>query len=174
MMVPPEERVGRLCQRHLRISRGALFLACVPLICTTAYAQNKGKYGCGEPQPAAMCTPENTCGSASAPCTVNINKSGDSSNVKPGTPNAKNNQFFCIKAGTTVVWRTSNKNTGFVIFFGTDSPFDPDAPITGGGNKQITVKAKTPGCYKYDAGAFFSGAIYGMSGGSKRELVILP
>ena len=41
-------------------------------------------------------------------------------------------------------------------------------------NKQITVKAHTPGCYKYDAGAFFSGAIYGMSGGSKPELVILP
>jgi hypothetical protein len=36
------------------------------------------------------------------------------------------------------------------------------------------VKAEIPGCYKYDAVAFYSGAIYGMSGGSKHELVILP
>jgi plastocyanin len=161
-------------QRHFRIRSGSLFLACIPLICTTALAQKKSKYVCDEPQPAALCTPKNICGSASAPCTADITKSGNSSNVKPGILDAKNNQFFCIKAGTTVVWMTSSKNTGFVIFFGADSPFVPDDPITGGGNKQITVKANTPGCYKYDAGAFYSGAIYGMSGGSKRELVILP
>lgn len=69
---------------------------------------------------------------------------------------------------------TSNKNTGFMVSFGTDSLFTPDDPIMGGGSKQVTVKAKTPGCYKYDAGAFYSGATYGMSGGSKPELVILP
>jgi plastocyanin len=144
------------------------------LLATTAQAQKKSKYVCDEAQPASMCTAANTCGSASAPCTVDITKAGSSSNVKPGVPNAKNNQFFCIKAGTTVVWMTSNKNTGFVVSFGTDSPFDPDDPIIGGANKQITVKASTPGCYKYDAGAFYSGATYGMSGGSKPELVILP
>lgn len=71
-----------------------------------------------------------------------------------------------------MVWKTSNKNTGFLIFFGTDSPLDPDDPIIAGANKQVTVKANSPGCYKYDASAFFSGAIYGMSGSSKR--VILP
>ena len=121
-----------------------------------------------------MCTAANTCGSAAAPCTIDITKAGSSSNVKPGIANAKNNQFFCIKAGTQVVWMTSNKNTGFMISFGTDSPFDPDDPIVGGANKQVTVKASAPGCYKYDAGAFYSGATYGMSGGSKPELVILP
>jgi hypothetical protein len=36
------------------------------------------------------------------------------------------------------------------------------------------MKAQNTGCYKYDAGAFYSGAVYGMSGGSKPELVILP
>ena len=36
-----------------------------------------------------------------------------SANVKPGIPNAKNNQFFCIKTGTTVVWMSSKKNNGF-------------------------------------------------------------
>jgi hypothetical protein len=56
---------------------------------------------------------------------LDITKAGSSSNVIPGIPNAKNNQFFCIKKGTTTVWMTSNKNTGFMVSFGTDSPFDP-------------------------------------------------
>ena len=137
-------------------------------------AQAKSKYACDEPDPASLCTAANTCGSASAPCTIDVTKAGNSSNVRPGIPNARNNQFFCIKKGTTVVWMTSNRNTGFMISFGTDSPFDPDDPIVGGANRQITVKANTSGCYKYDAGAFYPGAIFGMSGGSKPELVILP
>lgn len=155
--------------------RNAVFMAVVCIVMLAVdVAQAKSKYVCDEPDPASMCTAANTCGSASAPCTVDITKAGNSSNVKPGVPNAKNNQLFCIKKGTTVVWMTSNKNTGFMISFGTDSPFDPDDPIAGGANKQVTVKANTPGCYKYDAGAFYSGATYGMSGGSKPELVILP
>ena len=137
-------------------------------------AQAKSKYACDEPDPASLCTAANTCGSASAPCTIDVTKAGNSSNVRPGIPNARNNQFFCIKKGTTVVWMTSNRNTGFMISFGTDSPFDPDDPIIGGANRQITVKANIPGCYKYDAGAFYPGAIFGMCGGSKPELVILP
>jgi len=162
-------------QRHYRITSASIWLAAAVLLASgPAQAQKKSKYVCDEAQPASMCNAANTCGSASAPCTVDITKSGSSSNVKPGIPNAKNNQFFCVKAGTTVVWMTSNKNTGFMVSFGTDSPFDPDDPIIGGANKQITVKASTPGCYKYDAGAFYPGAIYGMSGGSKPELVILP
>jgi hypothetical protein len=152
-----------------------LVLSCVVLLTfTAAQAQKKSKYVCDEPDPAILCTAANTCGSASAPCTVDITRAGSSSNVKPEIPNAKNNQFFCVKAGTTVVWMTSNKNTGFMVSFGTDSPFIPDDPIVGGGSKQVSVKAGTPGCYKYDAGAFYSGATYGMSGGSKPELVIVP
>ena len=153
--------------------RALLAVICMLLLVSTV-AVAKSKYVCDEPSPASLCTAANTCGSASAPCTVDITKAGNSSNVKPGVPNAKNNQFFCIKKGTTVVWMTSNKNTGFMISFGTDSPFDPDDPIIGGANKQITVKAATPGCYKYDAGAFYPGATYGMGGGSKPELVIVP
>ena len=151
-----------------------LLLACIVLLSGTAQAQKKSKYVCDEAQPESMCTAENTCGSASDSCTINITKGGSSSNVKPGIPNAKNNQFFCIKAGTTVVWKSSSKNTGFMVSFGTDSPFEPDSPILGGGSKPVTVTASTPGCYKYDAGAFRSGAVYGMSVGSKPELVILP
>ena len=162
-------------QRQFDIYSGSFLVLCIVFLsCATANAQKKSKYVCDEAQPDSMCTAANTCGSASAPCTIDITKAGSSSNVKPGIPNAKNNQFFCIKAGTQVVWMTSNKNTGFMVSFGTDSPFDPDDPIVGGANKQVTVKASTPGCYKYDAGAFYSGATYGMSGGSKPELVILP
>lgn len=149
-----------------------LVVTCIVMLAIAVQA--KSKYACDEPDPASLCTAANTCGSASAPCTVDITKAGNSSNVKPGVPNAKNNQIFCIKKGTQVVWMTSNRNTGFMVSFGTDSPFDPDDPIIGGGNKQVTVKANTPGCYKYDAGAFYSGATYGMSGGSKPELIIVP
>jgi hypothetical protein len=146
----------------------------VVLNSATAQAQKKSKYVCDEEQPESMCNAANTCGSPSSVCTIDITRGADSANVKPSIPNAKNNQFFCIKAGTTVVWMSSNKNNGFMVSFGTDSPFDPDDPIKGGGKKQVTTKAVTPGCYKYDAGAFRSGTVYGMSGGSKPELVILP
>jgi len=141
---------------------------------TAAQAQKKGKYVCDEAAPASLCTAANTCGSASAPCTVDINRAGHGASVKPGIPGAKNNQFFCVKAGTTVTWMSSSKNIGFMVSFATDSPFSPDDPIMGGGNKPVSVKAATPGCYKYDVGAFVSAAPYGMGGGSKPELVILP
>ena len=150
-------------------------LSCaVVLSCATVQAQKKSKYVCDESQPESMCNADNTCGSPSSPCTIDVTRSARSANVKPGIPNAKDNQFFCIKAGTTVVWKSSNKNNGFMVSFGTDSPFDPDTPIMGGGEKQVTKTASTPGCYKYDAGAFRSGTVHGMSGGIKPELVILP
>lgn len=160
----------RMIQRSLAVlSLLALLSADV-----AAKAQKKSKYICDEPEPASLCNASNTCGSGSSACSIDITKGGNSANVKPGIPNAKNNHFFCVKAGTTVTWMSSNKNTGFTISFGTDSPFDPDDPIIGGGQKPVTVKAQVPGCYKYDAGAFYSGAIYGMASGSKPELVILP
>ena len=146
----------------------------VLLSAATVQSQKKSKYACDEEQPASMCNAANTCGSVSSACTVDVRRSADSANVKPVIPDAKNNHFFCIKAGTTVVWKSSNKNNGFMVSFGTDSPFDPDGPIMGGGKKQVTTKAITPGCYKYDAGAFRSGTVKGMSGGTKPELVILP
>jgi hypothetical protein len=160
--------------RFTSLSAVPVLFCVVLLICAAAQAQKKSKYVCDEADPAGLCNAANTCGSASAPCSIDITKSGSSSNVKPGIAGAKNNQFFCVKAGTTVVWTSSNKNTGFMVSFGTDSPFTPDDPIMGGAKKPVSVKATTPGCYKYDAGAFYPGAIYGMGGGSKPELVILP
>jgi plastocyanin len=151
------------------------FLSCIVLLnCALAQAQKKSKYACDEEQPERMCNAANTCGSASSPCMVDIKRSGDSANARPDIPNAKNNRLFCVQAGTTVVWKSSNKNNGFTVSFGTDSPFDPDKPIMGGGKKQVTTKASNPGCYKYDVGAFRSGTVFGMSGGTRSELVILP
>ena len=155
-------------------SRLVLFSCVVVLCCAPAQAQKMSRYACEESQTSTMCSAANTCGSASSSCTVDVTRSRDSANVKPGIPNAKNNQLFCVKAGTTVVWTSSNKNNGFMVSFGTDSPFDPDDTIRGGGEKRVTTKASIPGCYKYDVGAFRSGTVYGMSGGSKPELVILP
>jgi len=165
----------RKYQRQCSIWSSFLLLSCIILLsCSTAQAQKKGKYACDESQPESMCNAANTCGSASAKCTIDIRRGSTSANVKPGIPNAKDNQLFCIKAGTTVLWKSSNKNNGFMVSFGTDSPFEPDGPIMGGGKKPLTTKAVTPGCYKYDAGAFRSGTVKGMSGGSSPELVILP
>jgi plastocyanin len=162
-------------RQQVNIWSTLLLLSCILLLnCATAQAQKKSKYACNEPQPESLCHAANTCGSASSQCTIDIRRGSYSANVKPAIPNADNNQLFCIKAGTTVVWMSSNKNNGFMVSFGSDSPFDPDGPIMGGGKKQVTTKAVTPGCYKYDAGAFRSGTVKGMSSGSKPELVILP
>jgi plastocyanin len=152
----------------------ALLVICVVLSCSNAQAQKKNKYACSESEPESMCTAANICGSTSSACKVDIRRGADSANVKPGIPDAKNNQLFCVKAGTTVVWMSSNKHNGFMVWFGSDSPFEPDGPIMGGGEKEVSTKAVTPGCYRYDAGAFRSGTVKGMSGGSAPELVILP
>jgi len=138
-------------------------------------AQKKSKYACNEPKPEDLCNAQNTCGSPSTPCEVDIRKQGGGAWIKPSVPDPKANQFFCLKAGTPVKWMSDRRNTGFTVSFGADSPFTPDNPIMGGSERPITVKAQTPGCYKYDVGASVSGAIYGMSGStSKPELVILP
>ncbi|HWZ52873.1 MAG TPA: hypothetical protein VNW54_15555 [Granulicella sp.] len=162
-------------QQQLDTWSALLLLFCIVLLSfAPAQAQHKSRYICDEERPESLCNAVNTCGSVSSPCTIDITRSGSSADVKPVIPNAKNNQFFCIKAGTTVVWTSSNKNNGFMVSFGTASPFDPDDPIIGGGKKQVRTKASTPGCYKYDVGAFRSGTVYGMSGGGRPELVILP
>jgi len=138
-------------------------------------AQAKKMPACDEQKPETLCNAQNTCGSASTACKVDVRKQGAGAYVKPGVPDAKGNQFFCVKSGTDVTWMSSRKNTGFTVDFGDDSPFTPNSPILGGSEKPVTVKASAPGCYKFDASASVSGAIYGMSGNTKQpEMVILP
>ena len=162
-------------QQQADIWNKSLLLSCILLVnCSTAEAQRKRNTHVMRCSPKALAT-RRTPAVRPRRNARSISREGSySANVTPGIPKAKSNQLFCIKAGTTVVWMSSNKNNGFMVSFGSDSPFDPDGPIMGGGKKQVTTKASTPGCYKYDAGAFRSGTVYGMSSGSKQELVILP
>ena len=130
---------------------------------------------CSASNPASICAAEKTCGSSSAPCSINIRRSGGSyATATPSIPDAKSNKVFCIKVGTTVTFRSSSKNTGFVIDFGTTNPFDHKGAIIGGSDRPITVTAKHPGCYTYSVGACTPGTVYGMCGNTDTQLVISP
>ena len=158
-------------QRTLVVS--LLFSLSMLVLGSVAAAQSKGKYVCDEPNPQSLCTADNTC-PASGPCTVDIKKTGMSgATATPGFPKAKGNSLFCLKPGTTVIWQSTSKNTGFVIDFGPSSPFDPSDAIIGGANKPVSVVAKRPGCFKYSAGACVSGATYGMCGSGTAEAIVM-
>jgi plastocyanin len=130
---------------------------------------------CSSSNPASICAEPSTCGSASSPCTIDIRRSGSKyATAKPSIPDAKANKAFCIKVGTTVTFSTSSKNTGFVIDFGKDNPFDHEGSIIGGADRPITVTAKHPGCYNYSVGACTSGTVSGMCGNATTQLIISP
>lgn len=132
------------------------------------------KHVCSEPNPAAMCTANNTCGSDSAPCVMDVKRSGGSSaSTMPNIPRAKGNALVCVRTGTTVEWHSSSKDTGFILDFGASSPFGPPGTIIGGSDRTISVAAKRPGCFKYSAGACTSGSIYGMCGSAESEIVVI-
>ncbi len=92
---------------------------------------------------------------------------------RPDIADAKGNSTFCVKAGTTIVWESTQKNTGFVVDFGTSSPFGSDDAIIGGAKRSVSVTAMKPGCYKYSVGACISGEIQGMCGSESAEAIIL-
>ena len=138
-----------------------------------AQAQNKkAKYACSESDPAALCNGGNTCGSTSSSCSVDVKRTTDAASATPSIPGAKGNSTFCVKVGTTVVWKSETKHQGFIVDMGPNTPFDVD-DIIGGSDRSVTVVAKKPGCYKYSAGACISGAIYGMCGNSTAELIVV-
>ncbi len=131
------------------------------------------KYVCSEQNPGSMCNASTTCGSSSNPCVVNVKRNNTSASATPNIPDAKGNAAFCVKVGTTVTWQSGSKNTGFVLDFGPNSPFEvPDGTIIGGSDRPISVVAKKAGCYKYSVGACIAGTIYGMCGSSNAELVV--
>lgn len=153
--------------------RSTLVALPLVLLASLAPAQKASKYACSEPNPAQLCNASNTCGSASTPCEVDVKRTANGASSTPGIPGAKSNSLFCVKVGTTVTWKSTSKNIGFVVDPGTTSPFEPGGAIIGGADKPTSVVAKTPGCYKYDAGACASGAIYGMCKDTTAELVIV-
>ncbi len=142
------------------------------LSCAMALAQND-KYACTEPNPQSLCNAGNTCGSSSSPCTVDVKRDNYGASATPGITGAKGNSTFCVKTGTTIVWDSTQKNTGFVIDFGSSSPFGSDDAIMGGAKHPISVTAGKAGCYKYSAGACVSGEIQGMCGSGAAEVIIV-
>ena len=128
---------------------------------------------CSASDTSSICSEANSCGSASSPCTIDIRRSGSTyATAKPSIPDAKGNKAFCIKVGTAVTFSSSSKNTGFVIDFGKDNPFDHEGSIIGGADRPITVTAKHPGCYTYSVGACTPGTVYGMCGNADTQLII--
>jgi plastocyanin len=128
---------------------------------------------CSASNPVSICAAANTCGSASSPCSIDIKRSGGTyATATPSIPDAKSNKAFCIKVGTTVTFMSSSKNTGFVIDFGSNDPFDHEGAIIGGADRPITVTAKHPGCYTYSVGACIAGTVYGMCGNSDTQLIV--
>jgi hypothetical protein len=147
----------------------------LPIVLFSVYATAQAnKYACTEANPATLCTAANTCGTASGTCSVDVKRTANAASSTPNIPNAKSGALFCVKAGAKVQWKSSGKDIGFVVDIGPVSPFVPAGAIMGGTDRPITVVAKTPGCYKYSAGACMSGAIYGMCGETNAELVVIP
>jgi plastocyanin len=143
------------------------------LLANCATAQKANKYACSEANPAQLCNASNTCGSGSTSCEVDVKRTANGASSIPSIPNAKSNILFCVTAGTTVTWKSTSKNIGFVVDVGTTSPFEPSGAIIGGADRPVSVVAKTAGCYKYSAGACMSGAIYGMCKETSAEFVVI-
>ena len=159
-------------QRSIAIWSSLLFVPFVPLATyMVGKEKDSNKYLCSESNPQGMCNSSTTCGSASAPCTVDIKRTANAASVTPSIPGAKDNAPFCVKVGTKVTFKSESKNVGFVLDFGTSSPFG-QGTIIGGSDRQVSVVANKPGCFKFSAGACVSGAIYGMCGETSTEIIV--
>ena len=155
-------------------SRFTSLIMLLLLLAGFATAQSlSSKYACSEPDPEQLCNTANTCGSPSFACTVDVKRTSDGASTTASIPHAKSNAAFCVKVGTTVTWKTTSKDIGFLIDFGPDSPFEPSGVITGGSDRFVSVVATRPGCYKYSAGACRSGEIYGMCGSRNAEIITI-
>lgn len=159
----------------MKIQRWSFLLILSLIVACLAAGEDKKKDDtkgdvCMQANPVSMCTAANTCGSA---CTINVKRTSYSSSATPNVPGAKGSGFICVKAGTTVTWQSTAKNTGFLIDFGQSSPFDPPGTITGGTQKSVPVVAKTPGCYKYHFTASNSSATYGMGKAAQSNFIVL-
>lgn len=145
----------------------------VALVAATAVpAQKKNSYACVAPSSPSYCTAAFMCGSASQPCTVDVKRTNYGASATPGYPGSKGNATFCVKVGTTVVWKSDTKHQGFIVDMGPSTPFNVD-DIIGGSDKSVTVTAQKPGCYRYSVGACISGEIYGMCGNNSAQIIVV-
>ncbi len=108
-----------------------------------------------------------------AACSVDVKRTAAAASATPSIPGAKGNALFCVKVGTTVTWKSTEKDNGFVVDVGTSSPFDPPGAIIGGSDRSVSVVAKRTGCFKYSAGACRSGAIYGMCDTANAKFIVI-
>lgn len=159
-------------QNSLAMWRLLILLPVLLLLSNSGAAQSGKKYSCEEAQPEKMCTASNTCGSGSASCTVDVKRTANAAAAEPDIPDAKQKALFCVKTGTTVMFHSTSKNTGFIVDFGPSSPFDPAGTVIGGSDREVSVVAKRPGCFKYSTGACVSGSVSGMCGNVDQELVV--
>jgi hypothetical protein len=173
--------MGRWATLERRIERwimkvyGCFAIACAALLLTAqSQSQSKAsKYACSEPHPAQLCTAANTCGSGSTACSVDVKRTADGASSTPAIPDAKGNALFCVKVGTKVTWKSTEKDNGFVVDVGPSSPFDPPGAIIGGSDRVVSVVAKRTGCFNYSAGACRSGATYGMCDTANAKLIVI-
>jgi plastocyanin len=164
-----------MTNRCFGINRTSLLLTIVALSSYAgAQAKSSNQFACKEANPALLCVQATTCGSGGTPCSVDVKRTANAASATPSILNAKSNALFCVKVGTTVQWKSTSKNVGFVVDFGSATPFDPSGAIIGGSDRTVSVVAKTPGCVRYSAGACISGAIYGMCGQTNAEVVVIP
>jgi plastocyanin len=158
--------------------RSTVFLASLPIlfVLLTSYLDGKDKKKPKNDICAAgnnICSDSNTCGSATSACEIDIKRSGsDSASATPNFTGARSNVPFCVKTGTTITFKSTSKDTGFVVDFENSSPFDSDGTIVGGDDRPRSVQAKKPGCYTYSVGACTAGSIYGMCGEEVVQLVV--
>jgi hypothetical protein len=158
--------------QHSVVIRNLARLSLILLAAYWATGAEKRTYVCSTANPQSTCAPGNTCGSASAPCHIDVRRTDYGAEAIPGIPGAKGNASFCVKVGTTIIWHSSSKNTGFTVDFGQAVPFEPAAAIIGGTDRTVSVVAKKPGCYKFTAGACNTEAIYGMCAEGSSDLII--
>ncbi len=130
---------------------------------------------CSNPHPEKLCTAANTCGSKDSPCVLEIKRTGEGedASITPNIPGFPKHSVICINPGTTVNWTGSGKNTGFMVDFSGNSPFEAST-IMGGSDNPKTSVAKKTGCFKYSVGACYAGALNGMCGNSDYDLIVPP
>lgn len=141
-------------------------------IAAKSQKKEEKKSVCSAKNPQGICNASTTCGSSSTPCALDVKRTDYAASVTSNIPDAKENAPFCVKAGTTVTWQSSSKNTGFIVDFGEATPFGSQTAIIGGSDRSVSVLAKKPGCYKYSVGACKAGATYGMCDSADAEFVV--
>ena len=159
-------------QRPFNIAKVFLVLLLIQAVGLAVGQSKKSKYSCDETNPQQLCNEGNTCGSPTAPRDVEVKRTSYAASATPQIPGAKGNSLFCVMPGTTVNWKSTSKNTGFVVDVSEASPFEPWGAIIGGSNKAVSTVAKTSGCFKYSVGACVSGALNGMCANATAEVIV--